>query len=224
MDEDNPKATISGTPFTLQVEAINPTTNQRDTSFNGQVMLSFILPQSVSGESINPSTINLQNGVGTTQVVAKVVLGTATGRFIQLSGLFVDTSTVLINVWFSVFSTREGLVGGTTACGRIIQPNDHFVALPSTGLCNVGVILTHPAIGSTTTTTIQDVGPWCPHSSATPGNPCVCGNDRYWNTSGVPLVESLSCDANNSGIDLADGTHADLGSPSVRQRILWRFR
>src|SRR5438105_4092826 len=31
----------------------------------------------------------------------------------------------------SIFTTREGLVGGTTANGHIIVPNDHFAALPS---------------------------------------------------------------------------------------------
>jgi hypothetical protein len=32
---------------------------------------------------------------------------------------------------YSVFATREGLVGGTTANGHKIVPRDHFVALPS---------------------------------------------------------------------------------------------
>jgi len=31
----------------------------------------------------------------------------------------------------TVYATREGLVGETTANGHVIQPNDHFVALPS---------------------------------------------------------------------------------------------
>src|SRR2546421_12141395 len=30
-----------------------------------------------------------------------------------------------------IFATREGLVGHTTANGHVIQPNDHFAALPS---------------------------------------------------------------------------------------------
>lgn len=30
-----------------------------------------------------------------------------------------------------IFATREGLVGGRTANGSVIRPNDHFVALPS---------------------------------------------------------------------------------------------
>lgn len=33
----------------------------------------------------------------------------------------------------SVYATREGLVGGTTANGHVIVPNDHFVALPPGG-------------------------------------------------------------------------------------------
>src|SRR5881296_949089 len=44
-------------------------------------------------------------------------------------------------VEFNVIATREGLVGSVTACSHQIVANDHFVALPSTGLCNVGVTL-----------------------------------------------------------------------------------
>jgi hypothetical protein len=221
-------AVISGEQFALQVEAINANTGQRETTYNRQVTVQLLDPNPIPGEMPQPGqgSFNLSQGVGITHMVIRVVPGTSPSRLVMVTGQGAPNPTnVLINVWFSVFSTREGLVGGRTACGRIIQPNDHFVALPATGLCNVGITLMNPAIGIRTTTTVQDVGPWCPN---TPGprnsNTCNCSSDRYWNTSGVPLVESLSCDTNNSGIDLADGTFAELGSPTSFQPVCWRFQ
>jgi len=217
-------AVIAGQTFTFRVEAFDPNTGQVVTSFRNPVTVNFPLKPLLLGESLSSNPVMLSSGVGTTQVVLRAVDGDNCCRQYVLTASGADSATGFIRVWFSVFSTREGLVGGTTACGRVIQPNDRFVALPARGLCHVGVILRNPVTGRIVTTTVQDVGPWCPHSTPTPGNPCVCNEDRYWNSSGVPLVESLSCDTNNSGIDLADGTHADLGSPPVNQRILWRFR
>jgi len=71
-------------------------------------------------------------------------------------------------------------------------------------------------------TTVRDVGPWYPHSNAHTGNPCVGGEDPYWNTDGVPRVLGQNCDANNAAIDIGDGTFADLGLPGTGT-VLWRF-
>jgi hypothetical protein len=51
-------------------------------------------------------------------------------------------------------------------------------------------------------------------------------DDSYWNTTGQPRVETVDFERgnNNSGIDLASGTFADLGSPQLTTRIVWRFR
>lgn len=148
--------------------------------------------------------------------------GTNQTRYYIVSSTFA-TDTNRINVWFQVVGTQEGLVGSTTACGGTIQPNDHFVALPATGLCGVSVNLRATAgAPAPVVTTVQDVGPWFPHSSATSGNPCVGGSNPYWNTTGVPQAAGNPCSSNGAGIDIADGTFSDLGLTGTGT-ILWRF-
>lgn len=72
---------------------------------------------------------------------------------------------------YTIFATREGLVGGTTANGHVIVENDHFVALPSrTVLCSKNgreyeVRLEHN--GHSETAPVWDIGPWNIH-------------DNYW--------------------------------------------
>jgi RHS repeat-associated protein len=60
--------------------------------------------------------------------------------------------------WHNVFATREGLVGGTTATGHVIQENDVFVALPSRKALNKNVELEYK--GNTLIVPVKDVGPW----------------------------------------------------------------
>ena len=123
-----------------------------------------------------------------------------------------------------VYATREGLVGGTTANGHVIQSNDHFVALPSrrglspNGSGQYSVRVCGPS--SCETAPVWDVGPWNTH-------------DDYWNTDreqwgdlarGVPEAQAAYQNgynggrdefgrqvANPAGIDLADGTFHDIG-------------
>ncbi|MBW1602459.1 hypothetical protein JJV70_10120 [Streptomyces sp. JJ66] len=125
-----------------------------------------------------------------------------------------------------VFATREGLVGHTTANGHVIQPNDHFVALPSRralspkGSHQYAVRVCGPA--RCETAPVWDVGPWNTR-------------DDYWNPSsqrqewkdlprGVPEAQAAYQDgynggrdqygrkvSNPAGIDLADGTFANVG-------------
>jgi hypothetical protein len=131
------------------------------------------------------------------------------------------TVTNAVNVWFQVLASDEGLVGQTTACGHVIQPQDQFVALPSTGLCGVSVNLKAMSFSPAQVTTVEDVGPWYPNHTATKGNPCVGPADPYWNSSGVPRAQGSSC-SNGAGIDLADGTFAALGFLG-NSSVLWRF-
>ncbi|WP_405793438.1 hypothetical protein [Streptomyces sp. NBC_01506] len=125
-----------------------------------------------------------------------------------------------------VFATREGLVGGTTANGHIIQPNDHFVALPSrrglspNGSGQYSVQVCGPA--RCETAPVWDVGPWNT-------------KDDYWNPSptremfkdlaqGMPEAQAAyetgynggrdgsgRTVLNPAGIDLADGTFYNVG-------------
>ncbi len=123
------------------------------------------------------------------------------------------------SVTFRVFATREGLVGSTTSTGHRITPNDHFVALPSTKALNKNVKLTYK--GKSAVAPVLDVGPWN-------------NDDDYWNPSdsrvykgiarGVPQAQA-AMDSNHNGgksgtgltvqapngIDIGDGTYADLG-------------
>ncbi|WP_299539810.1 hypothetical protein [uncultured Streptomyces sp.] len=126
----------------------------------------------------------------------------------------------------TVYATREGLVGGTTANGHVIVPNDHFVALPSRrGLSPKGsgqysVKVCGPA--RCETAPVWDVGPWNTH-------------DDHWNPSSVretfkdlpqgrPEAQAAYQNGYNggldefgrrvlnpAGIDLADGTFYNVG-------------
>jgi hypothetical protein len=139
--------------------------------------------------------------------------------FISSVFLFVLVGSALAVPTYTVYATREGLVGGTTANGHVIVTNDHFVALPSrvaldcNGCSNRTVKLTYN--GRTATRSVWDIGPWNI-------------NDDYWNdpreyftglARGVPEAEAAYYDgynggkdgfgrtvANGAGIDLADGT------------------
>ncbi|MEU6736334.1 hypothetical protein ABZ929_24635 [Streptomyces physcomitrii] len=125
-----------------------------------------------------------------------------------------------------VFATREGLVGGTTANGHVIQPDDHFVALPSrrglspNGSGDFSVEVCGPV--RCETAPVWDVGPWNTR-------------DDYWNPSaeresfqdlaqGMPESQAAyetgynggkdgsgRTVLNPAGIDLADGTFYNIG-------------
>ena len=141
---------------------------------------------------------------------------------------------------FSIFSTREGLVGGTTANGHVIVANDRFAALPSRRALSTNfgyereVRLTYR--GRTTTVPVWDIGPWNTH-------------DDYWNPSiiretfkdlprGTPEAEAAFAAGYNggldergrrvltpAGIDLADGTFwldlAMTNNDRVQVEYLW---
>lgn len=138
----------------------------------------------------------------------------------------------------TIWATREGLVGYTTSNGHLIQPRDHFVALPSTrSLNSLGgtdymVRLTYH--GRTTTVPVWDVGPWNI-------------DDDYWNASRARFIdlprwtpedEAAFFNEYNNGrdqfgryviiptsIDLADGTFwDDLGMSDndwIQVTFLW---
>lgn len=140
----------------------------------------------------------------------------------------------------TVFATREGLVGGTTANGHVIVVNDRFAALPSRRALSTNfghekeVRVTYR--GNTTVVPVWDIGPWNTH-------------DDYWNPTiiretfkdlprGTPEAEVAFYSKYNggldergrtvktpAGIDLADGTfRIDLAMPDndrVAVEYLW---
>ncbi|MGI8967402.1 MAG: hypothetical protein ACR2H1_15140, partial [Limisphaerales bacterium] len=126
---------------------------------------------------------------------------------------------------YHVYATREGLVGGTTSNGHVIQSRDHFCALPSSqALNNNGgytytVTIRNPANGRVASNVPQwDVGPWNT-------------SDNYWHlprqswtdlARGLPEAQAAYQNGYNggkdgfgrvvgnpAGIDLADGTFWD---------------
>jgi hypothetical protein len=148
-----------------------------------------------------------------------------TSSYFSLSNITSDSPTTqaVPAPTFSVYATREGLVGWRTANGHIIQPNDHFVSLPSwTALNDLGstdymVKITAPN-GRTAIAPVMDVGPWN-------------FKDNYWHNPryefkdlpvGVPQAEKAYYNDHNgglnesgvpvgnpSGIDIGDGTYWD---------------
>jgi hypothetical protein len=134
-----------------------------------------------------------------------------------------DTEALALN--YSVFATREGLVGGTTANGHKIVARDHFVALPSRralsprNTSDYSVKVCAPN-GRCAFAPVWDIGPWntrddywnppaqrqewkdlpqgTPQAQAAFRTGYNGGNDQY----GRRLV-------NPAGIDLGDGVFWD---------------
>lgn len=123
------------------------------------------------------------------------------------------------SVTFRVYATREGGVGLKTASGHVIVENDRFVALPAASALNKKVRLAYK--GKSVVVPVLDIGPWN-------------NKDDYWMPSetrffkglprGVPQAQAAFKEKYNggksgmgetvtvpTGIDIGDGTWADLG-------------
>lgn len=145
---------------------------------------------------------------------------------------FADPPTV------SLWATREGLVGQTTANGHVIVERDRFVALPSRRALNAlgrrDYVVRLEYRGRTTEAPVWDVGPWNIHDD-------FWNERREWNPDlprWTTQAESAFFQNHNGGrdgfgryvtiptsIDLADGTFwDDLGMTAndwVRVTFLW---
>ncbi|MEY9894856.1 hypothetical protein ABIA31_008544 [Catenulispora sp. MAP5-51] len=125
---------------------------------------------------------------------------------------------------YQVYATREGLVGGTTANGHVIQPNDHFVALPSgtalspQGSGDYSVQVCGPS--ACVTAPVWDVGPWNERDDYWDANRAEFtdlpqgepeAQAAYQNGYNGGLDDLGTSIANPAGIDLADGTFSDVG-------------
>ena len=125
---------------------------------------------------------------------------------------------------YTVFATREGLVGSTTANGHVIQIRDHFAALPSRRmLASPGGREYQVKVcykSRCETVPVWDVGPWntrddywSPPSvrqmwkDLPQGQPEARAAYRYGYNSGRDQFGRRV--ANSAGIDLADGTFWD---------------
>jgi hypothetical protein len=127
-------------------------------------------------------------------------------------------------IYMNVVATDEGHVGGITACGYKIPSNAQMAALPYSGnpdpLCGLQVLVRNgPAYQQVP---VEDAGPWCPHSTATSDNPCVCPADDYWDGTGIPYAATHSCSSNGAGIDLGDGTYSTVRG-GTNGPVDWKF-
>jgi hypothetical protein len=152
-----------------------------------------------------------------------------------------STAALGVPLTYSVYATREGLPGGTTANGHVIAPHDHFVALPSrralspNGKSDYSVQVC-ARNGHCVFAPVWDVGPWNTH-------------DDYWNPAtlreqwtdlpqGTPQAQAAFRKdynggkdqynrhvVNPAGIDLGDGVFwDDLGlvtNSTVTVTYLW---
>jgi hypothetical protein len=222
-------AVISGQQFTLQIEAINPNTNQRDSNYNRDVAVILLDPTAIPGEM--PQTaqpgdglIRLNQGLGTIQMLIRVVPGTTSSRLVMLHGANANDTNVLINVWFSVSMDIErwkdcdftscpnlGSYFCTTACetGGFSQPTA-FVALTTraTEVCDRAVLIRNRDSGTTQATTVQDVGPRT--------------NDPYWNTGTIPVLGGCVSDRLADNLGVPNGCRGT--TPFGRASVLWRFQ
>jgi hypothetical protein len=120
-----------------------------------------------------------------------------------------------------VFATREGLVGGTTANGHVVQSRDHFVSLPSRAGMSAKGLGTYSIRACTPSRCVYepvwDVGPWNTRDAYWTGN-------REWSDLPVGLPEAQAAYqsgynngrdqfgrvvTNPGGLDLADGAMWD---------------
>ena len=196
-----------------------------------------LMPQ--SGSEVQARLTLIDDGFGDKPIVREL-------RFIadtvDAPDATLQAQAAAASLTYTIFATREGLVGGTTANGHIIKTNDRFVALPSRrALASRGgteymVRLYYPKTGKTATVPVWDVGPWNTH-------------DDYWNPStiremwrdlpqGKPEARAAKLEGYNggkdefgrtvispNGIDIADGTFwYDLGMTDndwVEVTYLW---
>jgi hypothetical protein len=116
----------------------------------------------------------------------------------------------------TVKATREGLLGGKTASGFVIDTVVPFVALPSVKALGSFVRVTNPRNGQTALAIVLDVGPWNEHDDA-----YVFGNGavRPAAESGLDTRGRVT---NAAGIDLGERVWHQLGMTDNAQ-VAWEF-
>ncbi len=102
-----------------------------------------------------------------------------------------------------VKATREGLVGGRTATGYLVDAVVPFVALPSDAALRLWVRVRNPANGKEIKALVLDIGPWNEHDHA-----YVFGGSRPAAESGI---DTRGRPTNKAGIDLGEAVWVALG-------------
>jgi hypothetical protein len=130
----------------------------------------------------------------------------------------------------TVRATREGLLGGKTSSGYIIDATVPFVALPSVKALGMFVRVVNPLNGALTYAVVLDVGPWNEHDDAyvfqyatipppgtlpvPPPPPVRPAAERGTDTRGRPT--------NGAGIDLSEQVWHRLGMVD-NTNVSWEF-
>jgi hypothetical protein len=113
-----------------------------------------------------------------------------------------------------VKATREGLVGGKTASGYVIDTVVPFVALPSTKALGKFVHVRNPRTMKSTMAVVLDVGPWNEHD-----DPYVFGDARPAAEVGQDTRGRVT---NHAGIDLSEKVWRVLGM-NGNEPVEWEF-
>jgi hypothetical protein len=114
----------------------------------------------------------------------------------------------------TVKCTREGLVGGVTASGYIVDTIVPFVALPAMRALGMAVRLHNPRNATGLIAIVLDVGPWNINDDA-----YVFGGHRPEAETGT---DSTGRPTNGSGIDLGEKAWSVLGMTDNTD-IAWEF-
>lgn len=102
-----------------------------------------------------------------------------------------------------VKATREGLIGGRTSTGYVVEASIPFVALPSTRALHRTVRVTNHLTGKSIIAIVLDVGPWNIHDDT-----YVFSGERPQAETGV---DSFGRPTNKAGIDLGEKVWNELG-------------
>ena len=114
----------------------------------------------------------------------------------------------------TVKATREGLPGGRTASGYIIESTFPFVALPCRVVLGWSVKVTNPLNGNSIVARVLDVGPWNVNDQA-----YVFGGARPQAESGT---DTTGRKTNGAGIDLGKAVWDALGMTDNTE-VQWEF-
>lgn len=114
----------------------------------------------------------------------------------------------------TVQATREGLLGGKTSTGYLVDPIVPFVALPSSAALRLWVTVRNPRNGKSIRALVLDVGPWNEHDQA-----YVFGGARPAAESGV---DTRGRQTNHAGIDLGEAVWHALGMTD-NDLVDWEF-
>lgn len=114
----------------------------------------------------------------------------------------------------TVKATREGLVGGRTSSGFIIDEVVPFVALPAVKALHRFIKVTNPANSKSSYAIVLDVGPWNENDEA-----YVFGGQRPASEAGKSVSGRGT---NGAGIDLSQRLWKDLGMLD-NANVEWEF-